>query len=54
MLFHHVGAASQQTVLQLCAIKRNGDARQCITHSELAIAPRVSGFFRISFMNRVS
>lgn len=34
---------------QVCAIKIKGVTRQCITHKELANAPKVSGLSKMSF-----
>jgi hypothetical protein len=44
ILFHQVGAASQPSLQQVCAINISGVTRQCTKQSILAIAPIESGF----------
>jgi len=48
--FHHMGVASQQDTEPAWAINRNGVAKQCTIHNELAITPRLSGFCKINFI----
>ena len=50
MFDHHAGVDAQPSTEQLLTTNSKGVARQCATHSELAMAPIKSGFWSVNFI----
>lgn len=54
MFDHQAGADAQPSTEQLLTTNSKGVARQCTTHSELAIAPIESGFCSVNLIVLIS